>query len=473
MRPSLSLIALTLCAAPALLAESLFGLPLHIQKPAPNTLRLWVGDKGRSSAVVAFATQQGLVVVDTLGLPAMDRELRKVIAREFGRKDFKVLINTHEHLDHTGGNSAYADCTIVAHTLCGEGMKATAKHLPRWKEMTKQQVSTLEAELAKLPKGDAKIPGLKEECRFSQLQLQAYEESSQPTLPTRTFRDRLSLPMGDTTFELFYTGGIHSPSDIAIHVPERRLLITGDVMADAWLNEAPGCLSSFMIRSGLPQDFPLLFQNWDALRARKDQIQTLLPGHWNATLSWKGFEQRCAYVRALWEGVQASVKADKPMESIFQDLPLKVRFPELLNCPGVTPQTHNMSLVGLYSHVTGATSAAERIQELASTPGSEDGIRQVLANRGKKPAKYYFLENEFHFRGYQRLQENQTAQAVTLFHAWVDAFPQSWNAHDSLAEACLKAGDRTGAKTHYERSVALNPKNTNGVEALAKLGAAQ
>lgn len=468
----LSLFALALIATP-LAAESLLGLPLHIEKPAPQTLRLWVGEQGRSAAVVAFATSKGLVVVDTLGMPALDRELRKVIAREFGRQDFKVLVNTHEHLDHTGGNSVYADCAIVAHTLCGEGMQGAAKDQARWREMTLAHLKTLEADLAKLPAGDPKAAALKEERRFAELQVQAYDETPKPTLPTRTFRDRLSLPMGDTTFELYYTGGIHSPSDIAIHVPERGLLVTGDVMADAWRKEAPGCLSGFSIRSGVPQDFPLLFQNWDALRMRKDQVQTLLPGHWNATLSWKGFEQRCAYVKSLWEGIQASVKADKPVETLFRDFALKSAYPELVNSPGITPQAHYGSLVGLYAHFTGTTSAAVRIQELATTPQGAKGIQDVLTSRAQKPAKYYFVEGEFHFWGYQKLQENQPSQALALFRAWTEAFPQSWNAHDSLAEACLKTGDTQAARTHYARSVELNPKNQNGVDALAKLGSAQ
>ena len=85
-------------------AEAIQGLTLHIQRSDPATLRLWIGDYGRSTAVAAFATQKGIVVVDTLGLPAADRELRRIIAREFKRNDFKVLINTHEHGDHTLGN---------------------------------------------------------------------------------------------------------------------------------------------------------------------------------------------------------------------------------------------------------------------------------------------------------------------------------------------------------------------------------
>jgi len=52
------------------------------------------------------------------------------------------------------------------------------------------------------------------------------------------------------------------------------------------------------------------------------------------------------------------------------------------------------------------------------------------------------------------------------------AFPASWNAWDSLGEACAKAGDRERAIAHYAKSVELNPANQNGKDALARLRSA-
>ena len=79
-----------------------------------------------------------------------------------------------------------------------------------------------------------------------------------------------------TTFELYYIGGMHSSSDIAILVPEHGLLMTGDTMADIWLTDTPGCLASFIARPGVTHDFPLLLENWNALIARQDDINTLV-----------------------------------------------------------------------------------------------------------------------------------------------------------------------------------------------------
>ena len=123
----LALAAASLLAASLAGAEEIAGLPLHVQKIGDGAIRVWIGDHISSTSIVAFATEKGIVVVDTFGVPKIDAELRDVIARELGRNDFTFLINTHEHADHTGGNSVYADCTIVGHELIADGLSEIAE----------------------------------------------------------------------------------------------------------------------------------------------------------------------------------------------------------------------------------------------------------------------------------------------------------------------------------------------------------
>ena len=467
-RLGLALFSVALVSAQPLSAETLAGLPLHVERLNPKTIRVWVGDYVSSTATVAFATQQGVVVIDTLGIPILDRELRKVIARELGRSDFKYLINTHEHGDHTLGNGVYADCTIVAHELCTSGMKANLVNT-RLLDWYATRIKELEADIAKGPEGTPELARLKEELVFNKLNQGVIAARATPTYPTRTFGENLTLNMGDTTFELYYAGGMHSASDISIFVPEHGLLMTGDTMADAWLTDTPGCLASFVVRTGVHHDFPLLLKNWDVLLAKKDQIKRLVPGHWNGTLSLKGFEDRCAYIKTLWEGVRQSVKEDKPLEALFQEFPLRSRFPQLVNSPGITAQNHASTLLGIWCDLTGKESASQRMLALVRTGASAKAIQDLLAERDKPSSKYYFLEAEFNYAGYELLQENQAEQALSIFQTNADLHPSSWNAFDSLAEACLRKGDRAQAILNYEKSLTLNPENKNGRDALAKL----
>lgn len=71
--------------------------------------------------------------------------------------------------------------------------------------------------------------------------------------------------------------------------------------------------------------------------------------------------------------------------------------------------------------------------------------------------------------GYRLLREKRSRAALGIF-AWnAVAYPDSWNAHDSLAEALAESGDKPSAITEYRRSIELNPENDSGREILEKL----
>ena len=63
--------------------------------------------------------------------------------------------------------------------------------------------------------------------------------------------------------------------------------------------------------------------------------------------------------------------------------------------------------------------------------------------------------------GYELMGEKKLDLAVEVFRLNVEAYPDSFNAFDSLAEAYVNCGDRELA---YEKSLELNPKNL-GAEA--------
>ncbi len=470
MRTSHWIVALVLvvAAASGAAAESVAGLPLHVEKLAPHAVRLWIGDHVSSTAVVAIGTEKGIVVVDTTGIPSVDTTLRAVIARELGRSDFATLINTHEHADHTGGNSVYADCTIVAHARCEEGMQRQRQDLPRLLEFYAGRTAELEAEVTKLPADSAEAVRLREDLTLLRLNRQVLESGLPPAAPTVTFTDRMTMDMGDTTFELYFIGGMHSSSDIAVLVPELGLLMTGDTMADIWFTDTPGCLASFMARPGVHHDFPRLLDNWEALLARKDEIRDFVPGHWNGDLSFDGFTARVEYVRTLWEGINGAAE-DTTLEDLFASYRLDAAFPDLVGSPGFDPRTNAGSILEIWTTVTGQQSAALALYDAIDQDRGEYAVREILAERGADKPRYYFIEGEINGHGYRFLREGRVDRAVAMFRLNAELYPESWNVYDSLGEALLLAGDATAAAAMYERSIALNPDNTNGSEALARI----
>jgi len=73
--------------------------------------------------------------------------------------------------------------------------------------------------------------------------------------------------------------------------------------------------------------------------------------------------------------------------------------------------------------------------------------------------------------GYVLLQRKRVAHAIAVFTLNVQRFPGSFNAYDSLGEAYAAAPDREKAIANYQRSLDLNPKNTNAAAMLQKLRA--
>jgi len=449
--------------------ETVAGLPLHIQRLGPETIRVWIGDYISSTAIVAMATEEGLVIIDTTGDPVVDIELRRIIARELGRDDFKILINTHEHGDHTGGNSVYADCTIVGHELVEAGMIRNAGNQERAVEWRTTRIAGLEQEIAQLAADDPGIGRLQENLILNRLLLEAAEADTPLVPPTKTFSNRLDLEMGDTTFELYYIGGMHTASDIAILVPERGLLMTGDTMADVWLTDTPGCLASFIARPSVHHDFPLLLENWNTLLARKESIRTFLPGHWNAELSYDGFEARVQYVEALWEGTNEAVAAGTGLDEMLTGFDLATRFPELVESPGCSQGNNSTTITEMWMVQTDMESAAQVLYDLLDEGAAESAVREVVAQHGTKSASYFFLEAQINARGYRFLQSEKTEQAKAMFEINVNLYPESWNAYDSLGEALAATGNTEAAIAMYEKSLVINPENENGTRMLERI----
>lgn len=466
---------LTLLTAAALLlaagtaaAETVAGLPLHVHRFDSGAIRVWVGDHVSSTGVVAIPTDEGIVVIDTTGDPAVDRELRRVIARELGRDDFKVLINTHEHGDHTGANEVYADCEIVGHELVAPAMERQAAGRARSMEWTTRRIGELEQQVAALAPDAPEGPRVREELAVARLHLATAQSAPRVVPPTRTFSDRLELELGGTRFELSYIGGMHSASDIAVLVPSHHLLMTGDTMADVWLTDTPGCLASFTARSGIAHDFPLLLKNWNALLARRDAGVTLVTGHWNGELSWDGFAARVGYVQTLWDGVQRAAAAGQPLQTVQAEYELATRFPGLVGSRGFDPRFNVGTIREMWAEATGQRNAADAL--LAQVDDAA-AFAETLAAVRARSSSYYHDEPTLNGVGYWLLQNGMTARATDVFRLTVDLYPESWNAYDSLAESLLQGGDRDGAAANYERSLQLNPDNTNGAQMLEQIRA--
>ena len=99
------------------------------------------------------------------------------------------------------------------------------------------------------------------------------------------------------------------------------------------------------------------------------------------------------------------------------------------------------------------------------------GAAAALEQFSKAVSSAAISEGTLNQVGYSLMGNKQTADAILILRKNVELHPDSWNAYDSLGEAYLKNGEKGLATKSYQKSVELNPKNENGVEALKKLRA--
>jgi len=451
-------------------AESVEGLPLHVKTIAPGVVRVWAGDHVSSTAVCAIATKKGIVVVDSTDLPKLDQAFRKLIARELGRSDFKYLINTHGHSDHSNGNGIYADCEIIAHERVADMIQANFSDHPRLIAWYKEDIQRQKDEIASGHSNEEQRAAAEERLAIDTLTLEYLHSSPQPVFPTKAFKDKLIMDCGDVTLELYQAGGMHTRSDIFILVPQRGILFTGDMMADKWLTDAPGCLATFAIHTGEAGDYPLLVRNWQTLIDRQKEIRQYVTGHWNGELSYEGFRSRFEYTKILLADIEALAKAKGDFDAFVMGHTLKGKFPNLVGSPGFTNEGHSGSINHLYKIFSGKISVADELMELERENAFATGLDKLKSNILRARDKYFVSETWLNGMGYfLLLQQKHVEDAIRIFAFNAELHPASWNVYDSLAEAYLVSGDKDKAITFYEKSLALNEKNQNATDMLKRL----
>ncbi len=154
------------------------------------------GDTGVANSGLILG-QEGNVLVDALMVPSMTRKLVAAI-KKTTRKPIGTLINTHHHLDHTGGNRFFRDATLIASAKCREALAPGFPPVPLLQRF--------------MPRFAREFPLLK------------------LALPTVTFEDHLVIHDGDREIRLWHPGfAAHTVGDAVAYLPKERVLFAGDI----------------------------------------------------------------------------------------------------------------------------------------------------------------------------------------------------------------------------------------------------
>jgi glyoxylase-like metal-dependent hydrolase (beta-lactamase superfamily II) len=177
--------------------------------------------------VSAIKTSEGIVIIDTHKSTADMSRLKKVIVDYFNDSNFVYVINTHPCLEHINGNSLFPNAQKIAHSnfAVSEQPDSNDNRIA----FINKQVPKLKAELASATDTNKKGE-LQRSIEYLVAMKNDFFKSALP--PDISFTDRLSLKVGDLTFEMvFIGGGAHGNSSIFIYIPEEKTLFTGSALA--------------------------------------------------------------------------------------------------------------------------------------------------------------------------------------------------------------------------------------------------
>ena len=173
---------------------------------AARAARMWreVADQVFMRRFVDFNVTVGLVVgeeaalvVDTRGWERQGRELAGEIHWLTHCK--LVVANTHHHYDHTFGNYAFLPAEMWGHEQC-------AAHLRFDSRTTQFALAAVMPEVA------------------------AEYVDTRITPPTKTFRESVTLELGNRKVQLTHLGRGHTDNDIVVIVPDVHVVYAGDLI---------------------------------------------------------------------------------------------------------------------------------------------------------------------------------------------------------------------------------------------------
>jgi glyoxylase-like metal-dependent hydrolase (beta-lactamase superfamily II) len=222
---------------------------------------------GAGGNTAVFVTPNGVVIVDTKvakqGKAIVD-EVRKVTTVPVA-----VIINTHSHGDHTGGNLDFdPPVRIVAHANTDRAMRKMSNFL-----------------FGFLSRG----------------------------LPTETYRESLSLFSGEDAVDLYYFGPAHTEGDTLVVFRAARVMHAGDVFPYKGV-------PSF--NAGNPLLFGMTLRRAVATIKDVDQVIT---GH-RGVVPWSDFVEFSEFVNLILESAAAAKQSGRTAREAATSLQLPARF---------------------------------------------------------------------------------------------------------------------------------------------------
>ena len=229
---------------------------------------LYVLRGGFGGNTAAFNTASGIVLVDTK-LPGWGRPLLDTLNR-LTPKPVTTVINTHWHFDHVSGNVEMpANVEFVTHENTKTAME---QQNPVYQNFFKQR--------------------------------------NGHGMPTRTFRDTMTLGSGSDRIELRYFGRAHTGGDAFVIFPALRIAHAGDVFPNKGLPN----IDTDNGGSGIAYADTI-----DRAAKGLADMTAIITGHGDAQTTAADLREYGAFIREFTTAVRAARKAGKTVDQFVKE----------------------------------------------------------------------------------------------------------------------------------------------------------
>ena len=240
-----------------------------------------------------------VVAIDACANERRTRLFREAIA-SISNNPVRTLVNTHAHMDHTYGNCLFQDdAVIIGHRNCREQILAEASG-------QRERVTQM-------------FPGVD-------------WGDVTPVAPNVVFDDTMTIYAGNLELQLIYVSPAHTNTDAVVWIPERRVLIAGDII----------------FNQGTPFALMGSVAGWRSALDRLGElpIETVIPGH-GPVCDASVLDEVDAYLAFVQESAQAACDGGVDPLSAARDLDLG-RFGEWTDTERIVGNLHRA-----YSEVRG------------------------------------------------------------------------------------------------------------------------
>ena len=359
---------------------------------------------------VASAGKDGVLLVDT-GFKQTAGELKEKLAA-LGKGPVRYVVNTHAHVDHTGGNGAFGkDAVVIAHDVVRQALQ---------------------------------------HGRY------IIEEYPDDALPDITFKDNLTLYFNGEEIRLVALPGSHSDSDIIVVFTGSRVAYLGDLAYG-------GKFPSVDLRCGDSTRYAEVVRKAIGYLPRG---VTIISGHGGDSTR----EEFVQYQHMLQETTAIVLKglaAGKTLSEMQKDKVLRD-----WESHGDLYVTTDEWIEGLVLGARRGPAKASLIEPLYhayTDRGIEGAVDTYHELKKKSPDTYLFHRFVLYMFGSWLVEKHRLDDAARVFETNIEEYPGFSSNHEMLGEIFMKMGKNDKALESFTRALELDPENEAAAGMIRKI----